>query len=316
MLLRRRRDMAGVADNSVALVVTSPPVLRRQGVRGRRSARATSRRNYLEYLEMLHDVFAECVRMLEPGGRIAVNVANLGRKPYRSLSADVTDPRRTTGPAAARRGHLGEGPGRRRLLRVGLVPAARQPGAARPDRAGRRRQQGPLRPRGPADEAGEAAGCRTSASLFKDEFMEATTDVWEMPPESANAGRPPGAVPGRAARAPDPALHLRGRPRARPVHGSGTTAVAAVRTGRHYVGYDTDATYVERALQRVESERRRSRPTTQARPGGRPFASARRLVLHLTTRTSRPAPYGRDTPPVTWHSSCWSNAAFGRSKPT
>ena len=38
---------------------------------------------------MLRDVFAECVRVLEPGGRIAVNVANLGRKPYRSLSAEV-----------------------------------------------------------------------------------------------------------------------------------------------------------------------------------------------------------------------------------
>ena len=38
---------------------------------------------------MLREVFAECVRKLEPGGRIAVNVANLGRKPYRSLSADV-----------------------------------------------------------------------------------------------------------------------------------------------------------------------------------------------------------------------------------
>ena len=45
--------------------------------------------SYLEYLDLLHDVFAECVRVLEPGGRIAVNVANLGRKPYRSLAADV-----------------------------------------------------------------------------------------------------------------------------------------------------------------------------------------------------------------------------------
>ena len=45
--------------------------------------------SYLEYLELLTAVFAECVRKLEPGGRIAVNVANLGRKPYRSLSADV-----------------------------------------------------------------------------------------------------------------------------------------------------------------------------------------------------------------------------------
>ena len=41
--------------------------------------------SYLEYLDLLREVFAECKRKLEPGGRIAVNVANLGRKPYRSL---------------------------------------------------------------------------------------------------------------------------------------------------------------------------------------------------------------------------------------
>ena len=46
--------------------------------------------SYVEYLAMLRDVFAECVDKLEPGGRIAVNIANLGRKPYRSLAADVT----------------------------------------------------------------------------------------------------------------------------------------------------------------------------------------------------------------------------------
>ena len=80
--------MDAIADGSVALVVTSPPYfagkqyeeeLEREGVPS----------SYLEYLELLTDVFAECVRKLEPGGRIAVNVANLGRKPYRSLSADV-----------------------------------------------------------------------------------------------------------------------------------------------------------------------------------------------------------------------------------
>ena len=82
------RHMDAVPDGSVALVVTSPPYfagkqyeeeLEREGVPS----------SYLEYLELLTDVFAECVRKLEPGGRIAVNVANLGRKPYRSLSADV-----------------------------------------------------------------------------------------------------------------------------------------------------------------------------------------------------------------------------------
>jgi site-specific DNA-methyltransferase (adenine-specific) len=38
-----------------------------------------------------------------------------------------------------------------------------------------------------------------------------------------------------------------------PFMGSGTTAVAAVNTGRHYVGYDTDADYVRRARERVAS---------------------------------------------------------------
>src|ERR1039458_10874437 len=80
--------MARVATNSVALVVTSPPyfagkeyevALGRDGIPA----------DYLEYLEMLRDVFHECKRVLEPGGRVAVNVSNLGRKPYRSLSADV-----------------------------------------------------------------------------------------------------------------------------------------------------------------------------------------------------------------------------------
>src|SRR3954451_22170452 len=82
------RHMTDVADASVALVVTSPPyfagkayeeALGEDGIPG----------SYLEYLTLLEDVFAECVRTLEPGGRIAVNFANLGRKPFRSLSADV-----------------------------------------------------------------------------------------------------------------------------------------------------------------------------------------------------------------------------------
>ncbi len=87
-------DMHQLADNSVALVVTSPPyfvgkeyelaVAASAGDEG-----ATVPRDYVEFLTMLRDVFAECARVLEPGGRIAVNVANLGRKPYRSLSADV-----------------------------------------------------------------------------------------------------------------------------------------------------------------------------------------------------------------------------------
>ena len=81
--------MEQVADASVALVVTSPPYFAGKEYEvalGEGGIPAT----YGEYLTLLEEVFAECMRALEPGGRIAVNVANLGRRPYRSLSADVT----------------------------------------------------------------------------------------------------------------------------------------------------------------------------------------------------------------------------------
>ena len=85
------RDMHHLPDSSVALVVTSPPYFVGKEYEDSIAADADERvpTTYFEYLTMLDSVFAECVRVLEPGGRIAVNVANLGRKPYRSLSADV-----------------------------------------------------------------------------------------------------------------------------------------------------------------------------------------------------------------------------------
>jgi site-specific DNA-methyltransferase (adenine-specific) len=77
-----------VADRSVALLITSPPYFA-----GKEYETDTTTghvpASYIEYLELLEEVLAVCLRKLEPGGRMAVNVANLGRKPYRSLSSDV-----------------------------------------------------------------------------------------------------------------------------------------------------------------------------------------------------------------------------------
>ena len=92
-ILGDARNMRDVPDRSVALVVTSPPyfvgkeyeneVMR---TAGSDPLGAGIPETYRQYLHLLHDVFSECRRVMEPGGRIAVNVANLGRKPYRSLS--------------------------------------------------------------------------------------------------------------------------------------------------------------------------------------------------------------------------------------
>jgi site-specific DNA-methyltransferase (adenine-specific) len=87
--------------------------------------------------------------------------------------------------------------------------------------------------------------------------MEATTDVWEMLPESATRVGHPAPFPTSL---PERLIHLYtylGDLVLDPFVGSGTTAVAAVRTERHYAGYDVDATYAQRARARVEEELRR-----------------------------------------------------------
>jgi site-specific DNA-methyltransferase (adenine-specific) len=93
------RHMDAIVDGSVALVVTSPPYfagkqyeeeLERDGVPS----------SYVEYLQLLTDVFAECARKLEPGGRIAVNVATsaASRIEPRATSSESS---RTARPARA-----------------------------------------------------------------------------------------------------------------------------------------------------------------------------------------------------------------------
>src|SRR3954469_20330907 len=84
------RIMTHVASNSVALVVTSPPYFAGKQYEEELGVGGVPA-DYFEYLELLYGVFVECKRVLEPGGRIAVNVGNLGRGPDRSLSGDVTE---------------------------------------------------------------------------------------------------------------------------------------------------------------------------------------------------------------------------------
>ena len=74
--------MTELASNSVALMVTSPPYHVGKDY--------DTDASFEDYMAMLTRVFAEVLRVLEPGGRAVVNVANLGRRPYLPLSHLVT----------------------------------------------------------------------------------------------------------------------------------------------------------------------------------------------------------------------------------
>ena len=245
-----------VADNSVALVVTSPPYFA-----GKEYEKAVGQghvpASYVEYLEMLHDVFKECVRKLEPGGRIAVNVANLGRRPYRSLSADVI-------------GILQDDLG---LLLRGEVIWRKARGAAGNCAWGSFQRPGNpvlrdltervvIASKGRFDRARSASeraveGLPSQGTAYREEFMEATTDVWEIEPASATRVGHPAPFPVELPQRLIDLYTYRGDLVLDPFIGAGTTAEAAVRTGRRYVGFDTDAGYIALAEQRVAKERER-----------------------------------------------------------
>ena len=247
------RKMHTVADGSVALVVTSPPYfagkqyeeeLEREGVPS----------SYLEYLQMLTEVFAECVRTLEPGGRIAVNVANLGRKPYRSLSADVTrilqhdlglllraeilwqKAEGATGSCAWGSFRSPANPVLRDITERVIVACK-----GRFDRARTIKQR-------------QADGLPHVSTMTADDFMALTLDVWDIPPESAKRVGHPAPFP---VELPEKLIRLYTYENdlvLDPFMGSGTSLVAAARLGRRFVGYDLDPAYVDIARGRVGDE--------------------------------------------------------------
>ena len=251
---------AVLPDRSVALVVTSPPYYS-----GKEYEQALGQGHipgsYLQYLEMLRDVFAECKRVLEPGGRMAVNVANLGRKPYRSLSADVVrilqDDLRLLlrGEVIWRKAEGASGSCAWGSFRSAANPVLRDiterviiVSKGRFDRAKT------------IDER-RAASLPHENEITPDEFMEATLDVWNIAPESARRVNHPAPFPVALPRRLIGLYTYRGDLVLDPFMGSGTTMIAAIRSGRRYLGFDTDAHYVQVARQRVEAE---LRPTPRA----------------------------------------------------
>ncbi len=246
------RDMAAVPSSSIALVVTSPPYFAGKAYEeslGENGVPAT----YFEYLALLRDVFAECKRVLEPGGRVAVNVANLGRRPYRSLAGDVTSILEELGlllrgevvwwKGRAAGGSCAWGtfqrPGNPVLRdvteRVVIASKGRFDRASKPEERMR-------------------LGLPSTATISRDEFLEATTDLWEIPAESARRVGHPAPFPIELPRRLIDLYTYEGDVVLDPFMGAGTTAVAALRTQRHYIGFDTERAYVDRAHERIAEE--------------------------------------------------------------
>ncbi len=248
----REMTDAQVADNSVALVVTSPPYF--SGKEYETEVEAGDEPfAYQRYLELVGEVLSLCYDKLEPGGRIAINVANLGRRPYRSLSADVISLLQDDlgmllrGEIIWRKAKGASGSCAWGSFRSPANPVLRDltervivASKGRFDRARSRAQR-------------ERQGLPSLSTISSEDFMASTLDLWEIPAESARRVGHPAPFPLELPRRLIELYSYAGDLILDPFLGSGTTAIAASSTGRHYVGFDTDPDYIELARNRLAS---------------------------------------------------------------
>jgi site-specific DNA-methyltransferase (adenine-specific) len=199
---------------------------------------------FASYLAMLRRTFAETWRVLEPGGRAVVNVANLGRRPYISLSSRIVGMLEELGflmrgEVIWRKGKAASGSTAWGSWRSASNPIFR--------------------------DVHEYCLCfskgrfervrKGKSTISRDDFLEATLSVWDIAPESASKIGHPAPFPVALPRRFIELYTFEGDLVLDPFLGSGTTAVAAVETGRHYVGYETNPDYVAIAERRVAGAR-------------------------------------------------------------
>jgi site-specific DNA-methyltransferase (adenine-specific) len=227
--------MIHVPDNSVALGFTSPPY---------NSGKDFDADLGLEdYFGLIARVGSEVYRVLKPGGRYVINVANLGRKPLIPMHAlyylvHINLGFLPAGEIIWQKAHGASG-----NCAWGSWTSARSPRLrdiheylivlvkddfSRPD-------------------AGES-------TISGEEFMSSTLSIWDVPPESAKRVGHPAPFPVELAKRVIKLYSYRNDVVIDPFVGSGTTCVAAKALGRQYVGYDIVQDYCKIAERRLREE--------------------------------------------------------------
>ena len=97
------------------------------------------------------------------------------------------------------------------------------------------------------------------STIGRDDFMEATKSVWHFPAASAKREQHPAPFPLELPRRLINLYSYKGDVILDPFMGAGTTAVAAVQTERHFIGYELEQKYVDIARQKISQSLRFAR---------------------------------------------------------
>ena len=229
------RDMSLLPDDSVHLMVTSPPYNVGKDYDENLGLR--------EYRQLLRDVCLEVYRKLVVGGRACVNVANLGRRPYVPLHSYIIAD--MLGIGFLMRGEIiwDKAASAGASTAWGSWMSASNPAMRDVHEYILVFSKGVMRRRG--------EGKRSTIS--REEFLEYTKSVWGFPTESATRVGHPAPFPVELPYRLIQLYTFEGDVVLDPFCGSGTTCVAALTTNRHFVGFDNNEEYVKLARERIAS---------------------------------------------------------------
>lgn len=227
-------NMSEIPDYSVHLMVTSPPY----NVTKEYDENLT----LTEYRGLLKRVFTEVHRKLVTGGRACVNLANLGRKPYIPLHSYIIQDMLDIGflmrgeiiwnkassasPSTAWGTWLSAANPVLRDIHEYILIFSKEA-------FNRKRLPG------------------KTSTINKEQFLEFTKSVWTFSAESAQKIGHPAPFPIELPYRLIQLYTFKGDVVLDPFCGSGSACIAAIKAGRHYVGYDNEEEYVRLAERRI-----------------------------------------------------------------
>ena len=233
------RDMQIIPDNSVHLMVTSPPY--------NVSKDYDENLSLDEYLNLLKDVFSEVYRVLTPGGRAIINVANIGRKPYIPLASHINIIMTTIG--FLMRGEIiwDKSASAGTSTAWGSFQSASNPCLRDIHEYILVFSKGNFK----LNRTKEEKNSTRIDTIEKQEFIDLTKSIWKMPTESAKKVGHPAPFPIELPRRCIEFYTFSGDIILDPFMGSGSTAIAAKKCGRSFIGFDISEEYITLANARV-----------------------------------------------------------------
>jgi DNA modification methylase len=221
-----------IPDNSVALSFTSPPY--------NVGKQYDDDMTLEDYLRLIKNVGKEVYRVLVPGGRYVVNIANLGRKPYLPINSFFYQIHDEIG-----------------FLPMGEIIWQKAAGANGSCAWGSYMSAKAPRIRDIHEyllvfSKGDYSRAEKGESdISSEEFMESTLSIWKIPPESASRIGHPAPFPIELAARVIKLFSYVNDVVLDPFMGSGTTCLAAKKLRRHYVGFEIESEYIKLAEKRL-----------------------------------------------------------------